>query len=32
MKWHKYEPFGESESLEKVLKAIDQDQHCCFWG
>jgi len=32
MKWHWYEPFGESESLEEVLKAIDQDQHCCFWG
>ncbi|MBC2703519.1 DUF3024 domain-containing protein [Desulfobacula sp.] len=32
MKWHWYEPFGESESLEEVLEAIDQDQYGCFWG
>ncbi len=32
MKWHWYEPFGESESIEEILKAIDQDQHGCFWG
>jgi hypothetical protein len=32
MKWYWYEPFGQSESLEKVIEAIDQDQHGCFWG
>jgi hypothetical protein len=32
MKWHWYEPFGNSESLEEILKAIDQDQYGCFWG
>ena len=32
MKWHRYEPFGESESLEEVLKEIDLDEHGCFWG
>jgi len=32
MKWYWYEPFGESESLEEVLKAIDQEQYDCFWG
>ncbi len=32
MKWHWYEPFGQSESLEEVIDAIDQDQYGCFWG
>lgn len=32
MKWHWYEPFGTSESLEEVLEAINQDQYGCFWG
>ena len=32
MKWHRYKPFGDSESLEEVLKAIDQDEYGCFWG
>ncbi len=32
MKWHWYEPFEDSESLEEILNAIDQDEHGCFWG
>lgn len=32
MKWHRYKPFGDSESLEEVLKVIDQDEYGCFWG
>ena len=32
MKWHRYKPFGDSELLEEVLKAIDQDEYGCFWG
>ncbi len=32
MKWHSYGPFQESESLEKILEAINQDKYGCFWG
>ncbi|MBW1965665.1 MAG: DUF3024 domain-containing protein [Deltaproteobacteria bacterium] len=32
MKWHGYEPFQESKSLEKILEVINQDQYGCFWG
>ena len=32
MKWYHYKPFGDSESLEEVLKAIDQDEYGCFWS
>ncbi len=32
MKWHSYEPFRESESLEEILKIIGEDKHYCFWG
>ena len=32
MKWHKYPPFPNSSSLEKILEVIDEDSHGCFWG
>lgn len=32
MKWHGYEPFRESKSLEEILEVIKQDQYGCFWG
>ncbi|MCP3931719.1 MAG: DUF3024 domain-containing protein, partial [Bacteroidetes bacterium] len=32
MKWHRYEPFPESKSLEEILEVIGQDKHYCFWG
>jgi hypothetical protein len=32
MKWHGYEPFRESESLEEILEVVGQDRHGCFWG
>ena len=31
-KWHAYQPFPSSASLEKILDAIEQDSHGCFWG
>lgn len=31
-KWHGYQPFPSSASLEKILEAIEQDPHGCFWG
>jgi len=30
--WHAYQPFPSSASLEKILEAIEQDPHGCFWG
>jgi len=32
MKWHSYKPFPSSDSLEKILETIEQDQFDCFWG
>ena len=31
-KWHRYDPFPESESIEEILETIKKDAHCCFWG
>ena len=31
-KWHAYQPFSSSSSLEKILEAIEQDPHGCFRG
>lgn len=32
MKWHLYKPFPSSDSLEKILEVIEQDENHCFWG
>lgn len=32
LKWHSYKPFPSSNSLEKILETIEQDQYNCFWG
>ena len=32
MKWHSYQPFPESNSLEEILKVIGEDVLHCFWG
>jgi len=32
LKWHSYQPFPTSKSLEKILKVIEEDSHGCFWG
>ena len=32
MKWHRYEPFPESKSLEAILEVIAEDRYGCFWG
>lgn len=32
MKWHSYQPFPVSGSLEEIVKIIDKDEYCCFWG
>lgn len=32
LKWHSYQPFPTSNSLEEILEEINQDPHGCFWG
>lgn len=32
MKWHGYEPFRESDSIEEILEVINQDKHGCLGG
>ncbi len=32
LKWHSYQPFPTSTSLERIIKAINEDEYCCFWG
>ena len=32
MKWHRYQPFPESNSLEEILEVVGEDAHHCFWG
>ena len=32
MKWHRYEPCPETESLSAALAKINEDRHGCFFG
>ena len=32
LKWHRYEPVPEVDSLEEFLEAIEEDAHGCFYG
>lgn len=32
LKWHRYTPCPEADSLTKALRVIDQDANCCFFG
>ena len=32
LKWHRYEPFSESDNLIDVLKAVMDDAYGCFFG
>lgn len=32
LKWHLYEPFGASRSLEELVDVVDKDELCCFFG
>ncbi|MDR9500042.1 MAG: DUF3024 domain-containing protein [Hydrogenovibrio sp.] len=32
LKWHRYEPFAESERLEDVLRVVMDDEFGCFFG
>jgi hypothetical protein len=32
LKWHRYEPVPEADSLEEFLSVIEDDHHGCFFG
>ncbi len=32
LKWHRYAPSPESDTLTAALRVIDQDANCCFFG
>ena len=32
LKWHRYEPIPEVNSLEEFLQVIEEDAHGCFYG
>ena len=32
LKWHSYQPFPESSTLEEILDVISDDSQGCFWG
>jgi Protein of unknown function (DUF3024) len=32
LKWHRYDPTPDVDSLESFLRLVDEDEHGCFWG
>ena len=32
LRWHRYEPSPEADSLEEVLQIVDSDKYACFFG
>ena len=32
LKWHGYEPHLKVSTLGAVLKVVDEDEYCCFFG
>jgi len=32
LKWHKYDPMPEVNTLEAFLKLVDKDEYACFFG
>jgi hypothetical protein len=32
LKWHRYDPAPEVDSLEAFLQVVNEDDHGCFWG
>jgi len=32
LKWHRYDPAPEVDSLEAFLQLVNEDEHGCFWG
>ena len=32
LKWHRYDPDPEVNSIEEFLDVVERDEHCCFYG
>jgi len=32
LKWHRYEPAPEVDTVEQFLALVDADDYCCFFG
>ena len=32
LKWHRYDPDPEVDTLEDFLAVVDADEYACFWG
>ena len=32
LKWHRYDPDPEVDSLQEFLRVVDQDEYACFFG
>ena len=32
LKWHRYDPHPEVNSIEEFLDVVERDEHCCFYG
>jgi hypothetical protein len=32
LKWHRYEPTPETQTIEEFLAVLEKDEYGCFWG
>jgi hypothetical protein len=32
LKWHYYEPVGPAQNLARLVKHVETDRYCCFFG
>ena len=32
LKWHRYDPEAEVQTLEDFLAVVEKDEFCCFYG
>jgi hypothetical protein len=32
LKWHRYDPDPEVNSIEEFLDVVERDEYCCFYG
>lgn len=32
LKWHRYEPYPDTKTIEEFLKVVESDDHACFFG
>lgn len=32
LKWHRYDPVPEVNSIEEFLSLVEKDEYCCFYG